>query len=224
MSDQAGRDLLEIDARLFSAKGTMDSLHQEIADFFYPERADFTSEIILGQEFVSHLTDSYPVLVRRELGDQIGSMVRPDGRQWFKASASNKAIARDRSAAEFLEFMTEVNTAILGSRDSSFRRAASELEHDFAAFGMGWLQVAYNKKRDNLIFRCHHPKHCAGQEGPDGLTNHVHRKCDMTAHAMAHLFGEGKLPQSAKNALKDKDTTTTFKTRHVFIPLDLYEP
>ncbi|MFN7089976.1 MAG: portal protein, partial [Allorhizobium sp.] len=40
----------------------------------------------------------------------------------------------------------------------------------------------------------------------------------------AHLFGEGKLPQSAKNALKDKDTTTTFKTRHVFIPLDLYEP
>lgn len=190
MSDQAGRDLMAIDARLFSAKGALDSLYQEIAEFLFPERADFTTDIVLGQEFAAHLTDATPVLMRRELGDQIGSMVRPDGRQWFKAAASNKRIGRDRDAASFLEFMTDVNSAILNSRDSGFRRAAQQVEHDFAAFGMGWLQVSYNRNRDNLIYRCHHPKNMAGQEGPDGQVNHVHRKCDMTAAAMAHLFGE----------------------------------
>jgi hypothetical protein len=224
MADQAGRDLLEIDTRLFSAKEGIDSLHQEIAEFFYPERANFTQEITYSEEFASHLTDFYPVLVRRELGDQIGAMVRPSDRPWFKGKAANEKISRDRSASEFLEFMTDVNRSILYSRDSGYRRAAKENEHDFATFGMGWTQVSYSKNRDNLNFRTHHPKNCAGQEGPDGLVNHVHRKCDMTAQAMAHLFGEGKLPQAAKNALKAKDTKTKFKTRHIFIPLDLYEP
>jgi hypothetical protein len=222
--DSAGRDLLKIDDRLFKAKESIDSLHQEIAEFFYCERANFTTEIVYGEEFASHLTDFYPTLVRRELGDQIGSMVRPSDREWFKAASSNKDIARNDAAREFLEFMTSVNWSILYSRDSGFRRAAKEGEHDFATFGMNWTQVAYNKTRDNLLFRTHHPKNCAGQEGPDGLVNHVHRKCDMTAHAMAYWFGEAKLPQKAKDALTQEDVAKKFKVRHIVIPLEIYEP
>jgi len=217
MSDQAGRDLLDMDQRMFDQKGSMDSLHQEIAEFFYVERANFTSEITYGEEFASHLTDFYPTLVRRELGDQIGTMVRPADRPWFKAAASNEDISRDRAAAEYLEFMTNVNRAVLYSRDSGYRRAAKENEHDFATFGMGWTQVSYNKQRDNLLFKTHHPKNCAGAEGPDGQVWHVHRKCDMRAHVMAHWFGEAKLPQKAKDALRDKDVKTAFKLRHIVI-------
>lgn len=222
--DQAGRDLMEIDTRLFEAKEGIDSLFQEIAEYFYCERANFTTEIVYGEEFASHLTDFYPTLVRRELGDQIGSMVRPSDREWFKATTSNKEVSRNVAARDFLEYMTAVNWSILYSRDCGFRRAAHEGEHDFATFGMNWTQVSYNKSRDNLLFRTHHPKNCAGQEGPDGLVNHVHRKCDMTARSMAHWFGEAKLPQGAKDALAQKDVTAKFKVRHIVIPLDVYEP
>jgi hypothetical protein len=222
--DEAGRDLLKIDERLFATKGTIDSLYQEIADFFFTERANFTAEIVYGEEFASHLTDFYPSLVRRELGDQIGGMTRPPDRQWFKATTTNKEVSRNREAQDFLEYMTRVNWAVLYSRDSGFRRAAKEADHDFATFGMSWKQVSYNKRRDNLLFRCHHPKNCAGAEGPDGQVNHVHRKCDMKAHAMAHLFGEAMLPEKVKTALKNQDLTTEFKVRHIFIPLDIYEP
>jgi hypothetical protein len=224
MSDQAGRDLLDIDRRLFSGKESIDSLHQEIAEFFYVERSDFTQELTYGQEFASHLTDFYPTLVRRELGDQIGAMTRPADREWFKHTTANKDVARRRDSAEFLEFMTNVNRAILYSPDSQFRRACKEADHDWATFGMSWKQVSYNKTRDNLIFRCHHPKLMAGCEGPDGRVDHVHRKADMTAYVMAHHFGEDKLPQKVKDALKDKDEKTKFKCRHIFIPLDKYEP
>lgn len=222
--DQAGRDLLAIDSRMFAAKESIDSLHQEIAEFFCPERANFTQEITYGEEFASHLTDFYPVLVCRELRDQIGSMVRPADREWFKAATSNPDVSRRRDAASFLEFMTTVNRSILYSNDSGYRRAAKENEGDFAAFGMGWTQVSYNKNRDNLIFRTHHGKNCAGAEGPDGQVWHVHRKCDMNAQSMAYWFGEGKLPREAQAALKKKDFKQPFKVRHVFIPLDLYEP
>lgn len=224
MADQAGKDLLEIDSRLFKQKEDVDCLHQEIAEFFYVERSDFTQELNYGSDFASHLTDFYPTLVRRELGDQIGAMTRPADREWFKQTTSNKEVARKRAPSEFLEFMTRVNWSILYSPDSQYRRAAKEADHDWATFGMSWKQISYNKNRDNLIFRCHHPKLMAGAEGPDGRVNHVHRKCDMTAQAMAHLFGEGKLPQRARDALKKKDTNTKFNVRHIFIPLDLYDP
>lgn len=224
MADQNGKDLLEIDSRLFEQKESIDSLHQEIAEFFYVERSDFTQEIVYGEEFASHLTDFYPTLVRRELGDQIGAMTRPSDREWFKATTSNKDVARSRSAADWLEFKTRVDRAILYSPDSQFRRAAKEADHDWATFGMSWKQVSYNKARDNLIFRCHHPKLMAGCEGPDGRVEHVHRKCDMTARTMAYWFGEENLPQAAKNALKQKDHKAKFKVRHIFIPLDKYDP
>ncbi|MDR6818497.1 hypothetical protein J2X76_003674 [Neorhizobium sp. 2083] len=224
MSDQQGRDLLEMDSRMFAAKESIDSLHQEIAEFFYCERADFTTTITYGSDFASHLTDFYPTLVRRELGDQIGAMVRPADRQWFKSTTSNKDVARRRDASEFLEFMTRVNWSILYSPDSGFRRAAKEADHDWATFGMSWKQVSYNKKRDNLLFRCHHPKKMAGCEGPDGRVNHVHRKDDMKAHTMAYWFGEEKLPQAAKDALKDRNYQREFKVRHIVVPLDKYDP
>ena len=224
MADQQGKDLMEMDSRMFAAKQSIDSLHQEIAEFFYCERADFTTTISYGEDFASHLTDFYPALVRRELGDQIGAMVRPADRQWFKSTTSNKDVARNRSASEFLEFMTRVNWSILYSPDSGFRRAAKEADHDWATFGMSWKQVSYSKKRDNLLFRCHHPKKMAGCEGPDGLVNHVHRKEDMKAHTMAYWFGEAKLPQTAKDALAKKNYEREFKVRHIFIPLDKYDP
>ncbi|MGV1912075.1 hypothetical protein G6K96_21590 [Agrobacterium vitis] len=222
MSDQAGRDLLEIDTRLFAAKENIDSLYQSICEYFYPERAEFTTEIQYGDEFASHLIDSYPVYVRRELGNSIGSMVR-DG-DWFKATVTNQDVMRKADASSFLEFMTTVNRAILYSRDSGYRRAASLVEHDWAAIGMGWMQVSFNKARDNLIFRNHHPKLCAAAEGPDGHIWHVHRKADMNAISMAHQFGEDKLTQPMRDKLKEKDFKTCFKVRHCFVPLEIYEP
>lgn len=223
-SSKEGRELMDMDSRMFAKKSGIDNLNQEIAEFFYCERADFTQEIDYGDEFASHLTDFYPTLVRRELGDQLGAMVRPADRQWFKATAANKKIARDRASADFLEFMTDVNRMVLYSRDSGFRGAAKMADHDFAAFGMSWRSVCYSKDKSNLHFANHHPKLCAGDEGPDGKVNHVHRKCDMNAFSMKYWFGEDKLPETVNQALKANHYDEKFKTRHVFIPIDKYEP
>lgn len=222
--DQRARDLTEMDDRLFKKKGAIDSLHQTIAENFYPERATFTQSITLSEEFASHLTDFYPVLVRRELADQIGSMTRPQDRPWFKASVGRKEVQRDSAAREFLEFMTDTQRAMLYSRDSGFRRAAKELDNDYATFGMGYVSVSYTRNRSNLNYKSHHPKDCAGAENGDGVVDHVHRKCDMTARSLLAQFGEDKLPPVVKEAIKAREYDKEFKVRHIFVPLDKYEP
>jgi len=223
--DDNGKSLIKMDQRMFAAKQDIDLLHQSIAENFYPERADFTQSLNIGDEFASHIIDAKPVLIRRELGDQIGSMVRPSDRQWFKASTP---VARGRKSSEtreFLEFMTDTTRAVLYSRDDSgFRRAAKELENDFVTFGIGFGQVSYSKDRSNLMFRCHHPKDCAGSEGPDGIVDHVHRRAMMSPRKIKHFFGEsGRLPQNIKDAIDKGDEKKDFLIRHIVIPAEKYD-
>ena len=68
---------------LFAKRGSLMMLWQEQAEQFYPERADFTINRILGEDFAAHLTSSFPLLCRRDLGDQIGVMLRPTAKPWF---------------------------------------------------------------------------------------------------------------------------------------------
>ncbi len=214
-------DLMEMDERMFAKKQQVDSLNQEIADFFMPERANFTSHISWGRNFADHLTDFYPVLVRRELGDQIGGMTRPANKQWFKATVGEKDVMRDPAASQYLEAMTDINRAMLYSRDAGFLSAAKGADQDFACFGMPVLHAAYTKDRSNIMWRNHHPRDVAIEEGPDGNVDHLHRKVDMTPRSMQYWFK--KVPPAVESALTS-DPDAPLKCRHVFIPLDKYEP
>jgi len=71
------KKLHELGDDLFTKKSALNSLHQEIAQNFYPERADFTVQRSLGMDFASDLMTSYPILCRRKLGNAFGTMLRP---------------------------------------------------------------------------------------------------------------------------------------------------
>ena len=81
--EQRARDIVKIGNKLFDQKHEMDSLWQEIALNFYPERADFTTKRNAGEEFSDHLFSSYPVLARRELGNMLAASLRPRSQKWF---------------------------------------------------------------------------------------------------------------------------------------------
>jgi len=88
------KELAELAEDLFGKKSPLNSLHQEIAENFYPERADFTAKRPLGTDFAANLMTSYPVTCRRDLGDQFGTMLRPTARPWFTARASSQNATR----------------------------------------------------------------------------------------------------------------------------------
>jgi hypothetical protein len=83
MADSNARALFELGERLFSCKGTNDSLWQILADQFYPERATFTRKRVEGNEFVELLYESVPAQNRRDLAGAMGAILRPRGKQWF---------------------------------------------------------------------------------------------------------------------------------------------
>src|SRR5438046_2264166 len=116
--DQRHQDLLRDGQRLFGDRASLLGLWQEPADNFYVERADFTATRSIEADFAAHLTTSYPMLVRRDLGNSIGTMMRP-AQTWFsmRAMHENNEV---RDAKVWMEWATGVMRRALYDRKSGF--------------------------------------------------------------------------------------------------------
>jgi hypothetical protein len=207
--------------QLFNNRSTLMLLWQDIAENFYPERADFTVKREIGDDYAGNLTTSYPLLVRRELGDSISSMLRPRGQQWFSISIDEDE-RLDNSSKEWLQWATGVQKRAMYDRLSQFVRATKEGDHDFAAFGQPVLSVEVDWSTTALLFRCWHLRDVAWCEQYNGTIGDIHRNWCPTIRTLHAIFGKDKLHANVTKQL-DKTPYNTIRCRHIVIPADQYD-
>jgi hypothetical protein len=176
---------------LFSKRSGLMSLWQEQADNFYVERSDFTVTRNLGTDFAAHLTSSYPLLVRRDLGDQISSILRPPGEQWFDVTIEREE-KLGNADKRWLERATKTQYRAMYDLHSGFVRSTKECDHDWATFGNGVISAEINWEEMTLLHRCWHLRDVAWVEDYAGRVCEVHRKWAMTPYDMIRKF-KGKV-------------------------------
>lgn len=212
------RDLIEQGDRLFSKRSSLMSLWQCIADQFYPERADFTTQRYLGEEFASNLTTSYPLMARRDLGNTFSSMLRPTDRDWFKMAVDG---VEDHESKAWLEWASKTQKRAMYDRRAHFVRATKEGDHDFASFGQNVISVEVSPDKTSLVYRCWHLRDVAWAEGSDGAVECVHRKWKTSPYELKRTFGEERLSQDVREKLA-KEPYCDIEARHIVVPTDLY--
>lgn len=220
--DERSRQLIEDGNRLFEKKRSLDSLHQEIAEHFYPEKANFTKSWYLGEDFAANMMTGYPALVRRDLGNAFSSMLRPPDIDWFEISVSRED-KLDQAGKQWLEWATGVQRRAMLDEVSKFTRATTECDHDFAAFGQGCYSVELNLRQNALLYRSWHLKDLAWCEGPDGDIDEVHRKWKPTVQQLRRAFPKADLAPSLLRRLKD-DRYGEVDVRHIVFKSDDYDP
>ena len=100
--------LIERGENLFSKRSGLLSCWQDIAEQFYPERADFTTQRYGSSMFDNTgLMTSVPALIRRDLGNTLSAMLRPRGQEWFRIRTSDDDINEDPSAKKWLDWATD---------------------------------------------------------------------------------------------------------------------
>ena len=99
--------LVEICDGLFSKRTSLVLLFQDIAENFYIERADFTYQRTIGTQYGGQLMSSYPLFCRRDLGDQIGQMLRPTAKEWFHSKPDDPA-RETNDAMQWLQYADRV--------------------------------------------------------------------------------------------------------------------
>jgi hypothetical protein len=211
--------LIERAQALLGKRSDLLSLWQTIADNFYVERATFTVSREPGAEFADHLMTSYPLMVRRDLGNQFSGMLRPTSKDWFHISTERAQ--KDLQARAWLEWATGVQKRAMYDRKARFVRATKEGDHDFAAFGQCVISVEINPQRDGLLYRCWHLRDCAWAEDVTGEVDTFVRKWKPTLHQLNQLF-PGKL--SAKRLqMLTKEPLAEVDCMHIVVPADTYD-
>ncbi|WP_456385764.1 portal protein [Profundibacter sp.] len=205
--------------RLFSAKKNLDSRNQDIADQFYVERADFTVTRDIGEDWADHLMTGYPSMVRRDLGNSIGSMLRPRGKDWFHIR-SDREEREDHEAKQWLEWASSLQRRAMYDRKTMFTRATKEADHDFAAFGGAVLSTEINRRDNTLLYRCWHLRDTAWSEDSYGQIGAIHRDWNPTVHELCAFF-----PKKVHHKIMDgkaKDPDRKVKCRHTVISAERY--
>ena len=195
--DSRAKQLLDNGDSLFAKRGTLLSFWQEVSENFYPERADFTVSRTLGEDFAAGLSSSYPLIVRRELGNSFSAMLRRQDQEWFHISIDREDRI-DHAGKAWLERATKIQRRAMYDRASMFVRATKEGDHDFASFGQCVITKDINFAKTALLYRCWHLRDVAWAEAPDGTIGEVHHKLKPSIQWLMKEFGEGKLHQNVK--------------------------
>ena len=205
--------------QLFEKRGPLLSLWQEIADNFYPERADFTTCRNIGEEMAANLTTSYPIIARRDLGNSFGAMLRPTAKEWFHLR-TNRPDKETTISKQWLEWASKLTKNVMYDRRAGFARATKEGDHDFAAFGQAAISVEMNPDRSGVLYRCWHLRDVAWSEDVTGKVSTVHRKWKPTVADLCSLF-----PKTVHSKVREKLAKTPYdevNVRHCVMPSKAY--
>jgi hypothetical protein len=206
-------------------RGSLLSLWQTIADNFYPERAEFTLSKNIGDEFADHLSTSYPVIVRRDLGDSIGGMLRPSGQDWFSIKVNKEDSQLDNAGKVFLESSSKAQRRAMYDRAAQFTKATKQGDHDYATFGQCVLSAEVNMNTMTLLYRNWHLRDVVWCENENGEIDLVARKWKCKAADAVRYFRNRVHPEINK-LVTDNNGARSYEMcefLHIVIRAEAYE-
>lgn len=222
MADANAVELIKRSDGRFSKRAQLDSFRQEVALNFAPHLAEFTSPLLMGDDFASHLVDGTPLLLARDFIGQIGAMLRPPGKQYFWHRTYTDKLNTSREVRSYLDWRSGQMMRMLHDRVTGYQRATKEADSFFGLFGDAVLSVDLTTRQDSLRVRNWHTKDCVWAVGDDGRANVLTRREMVPARTMRARYGEKKLHEKVNEAF-EKDPDQTFEVRHEVLPADEYE-
>lgn len=189
-----GKKALDLAKQAFQRKSVYDTLWQMQAEIFYPARADFTRTYSAASERYDGIVSTEPMLMRRDLAQNLGTMLRPRGREWFRATARPVEVMDDDEAKRWLESVSQTMRNIVYAPAARFSNAMAESDHDYVTFGNSVVAHPYNRDQSGILFSCLHLKDVSWAKNSEGKVDTLHQKMQMTLRRFAQLFGKDALP------------------------------
>lgn len=208
--------------QLFGSRGSLMYYWQETAANFYPERADFTVNRTLGEDFASDLATGYPCMVRRDLGNAFSGMLRPTNKKWFHIQVEEwDSVSTE--ARRWLEKAEDRMRKAMYHKDTQFVIAMKQGDHDFAAFGQTVIQLSLNSSASGLLYRCWHLRDVAWTTDTNNAIATVFRKWEPTVAELVRLFPKS-CHDEVHTKIKNGHANDKIKVWHAIMPVDVSGP
>lgn len=211
---------------ILSERGPLLSFWQEIADNFYPERAQFTVSQSITGDFAEGLSTSYPLIVRRDLGNTVSTFLRPEGQEWGEIT-TNKPIEKvDGAGRLWTESASKITRKAMYDESAKFARATAAGDQDWAAFGQCVISCEINWRKVCLLYRTWHMKDMAWCENSDGDICFIVRDWECPAKDLVRIFGEDRVHPVVKALVNEQNGINSYRkirVRHHMIMAGDYD-
>jgi hypothetical protein len=188
-------DLLDRHASLMGRQGNHRALWQELADILHPDRGNFVTPLIPGQETASVIYDGTPMQARRGLATAIDGLLKPQTSQWFWMRAGEDEDDDTEEEKGWFEAVADRMRKAIYSSSAGFIPQSGAVDNDLATFGIGYLWVAENKARNGLAFRSIPIGDAAIDEDADGRIDTFSVERRLTARQARQKWGEDLGPK-----------------------------
>lgn len=220
--DYSPEMLADRSQELFGQRSGLLSLWQDVAENFYPERADFNTVRSQGADFSAHLMTSAPPLHRRKLADIVGYMLRAD--KWFNVTVARED-KLDTASKKWLEWASGVQYRAMYDPVANFARTTKEGDGDYVTFGQNVISVDVGSKADAMLYKNFHLRDCAWSENENGKVDETHVRYKATAIELRRLFGD-QISDETQTILSlgGKNIYQKIECVHLIMPWDSYHP
>lgn len=212
------KNLIQQADYLFGQRESLVSLWQEISEQFYPERADFTATRYIGTDFAANLTTSLPIIARRDLANIFSSMLRHQ--QWFFMGTSRDDRI-DQPGKQWLEWATKLMRNAMEDPVACFKKATTECDNDYAAFGQGVISLDIVRSQNALLYRNWHLRDVVWLENAYGKIDTFFRKQKIRLRNLNKLF-PGKLARQLTEKVA-KEPNLEVNILHCVVPSEEYD-
>lgn len=177
---------------------------QQVANYLYPDRADFIIERWPGQKRMMWIYNEVPLDALDDFAALLHAHLTSDTLPWFFWQTDDERVnAIDRVTA-WLGMATSNMLNIFNSPRLNFATQSHEVYLDEGAFGTACMSEIEDGESDDIVFATHHLKECVFVENDKGRIDQVSRRWRWTAkkaftkwgtkagEAVAKAYSDGK--------------------------------
>lgn len=205
------KDIVSRYDSLKASRSTWESHWQEIADFIYPNRSDFTVKKTKGGKRLERIFDATGIHANELLAAALHGMLTNPSVEWFDLQFTDTGVAKNRNALIWLDSVKRRMLAELADPRSSFTTAMHETYLEFTSFGTAVLFIGERADLSGLLFQARPISENCLSENAEGVIDTIYRSYSMTVRQVVEKFGvEAVSPALAskfKNGKLDESVT-----------------
>ncbi len=190
---------------------------EDLARVMLPRRMGFTTTQVEGERRTDDIFDGTPMQAARGLANALGGMLRPEGKKITEIEAEDDALNTSDEALDWMEDSEERLQNAYNNPKARMRQATGEADQDIVVFGTAVLFEGESRNRNSLLLQSLHLKDCTPVFNEEGAPEMLFRKRSFPVWQLEQKFGENKLSDPARKALKE-NPDKKFDALHIVMP------
>jgi hypothetical protein len=176
---------------LKSKRSTLDSHLQEIADYFHPNKNNFTREGTQGEKRTLQIYDSTGIKANDTLASALHGMLTNPSSYWFEFTTGIPELDKDDEVRRWLQRSAHVCHELMNG--SNFQTEIHEYYLDLCSFGTAAMFIERDDV-DIIRFSTKHIKDCWIEENNKGMVDTVFYVFKWKPRQIIQEFGD-KVPK-----------------------------